>query len=101
MLKEQVVAFADPNKKRIEAAYAKVRRLDRSVDTSKIRAFADYRELFEKASRDIDAVVVAAPNHHHALPALMAMRRGMHVYVEKPIAMTVGEIHAMHETAKR
>lgn len=101
MMKEQVVAFADPNKKRIEAAYAKVRKLDPSIDTSKIRAFRDYRELFDKAADEIDAVIIASTNNHHALPAILAMRRGIHVYVEKPMALTAGEALAMHTVAKQ
>lgn len=101
MSKEQVVALADPDKKRIEAAYAKLRKIDPSIDTSKIKAFGDYRELFEKASGEIDAAIIATTNHHHALPAVMAMKRGIHVFVEKPMALTVGEIHAMHDASRR
>ena len=101
MANEQVVAFADPNQKRIEAAYAKMRKLDPTVDASKIRSFRDYREMFDKAAGEIDAVVIASNNNHHALPALLAMRRGIHVYVEKPMAQTVEEVLAMHAAAKR
>ena len=84
-MKEQVVALADPNGRNLEAALAKLRKLDpsASVDTTKVKTFRDYREMFDKVSDEIDAVVVATNNNHHALPALMAMRRGIHVYVEK------------------
>ena len=101
MAKEQIVAIADPDSRRIKAAFEKIRKIDPSIDVSKIRSFADYREMFDKASGEIDAVVIASMNSHHALPALMAMRRGIHVYVEKPMALTVEEVHAMHAAAKR
>ena len=101
MAKEQVVAFADPNARNLEAALAKLRQLDPIVDMAKVKTFRDYREMFDKASGEIDAVVVAANNNHHALPALMAMRRGIHAYVEKPLAHTLEEIHALRDAAKR
>jgi len=101
MVKEQIVAFADPNQKRLDAAYAKMHKIDPSADLSKIKSFRDYRELFEKASGEIDAVVIAANNNHHAFPAILAARRGIHVYVEKPMAHTVEEAFAMHEAAKK
>ncbi|MBR0067837.1 MAG: Gfo/Idh/MocA family oxidoreductase [Kiritimatiellae bacterium] len=101
MVQEQVVALADPNAKNLEAVLAKLRNLDPSCDTSKVKTFRDYREMFEKASGEIDAVVVATNNNHHALPALMAMRRGIHAYVEKPLANTLEEIHALRDAAKK
>ena len=101
MVKEQVVALVDPNAKNLEAALAKLRKLDPSCDTSKVKTFRDYREMFEKASGELDAVVVATNNNHHALPALLAMRRGIHVYVEKPLAHTLEEIHALRDAAKK
>src|SRR5665647_3560037 len=41
--------------------------------------FQDYREMFDK-QKDIDAVMIATPDHSHALPAMMAMKAGHHVY---------------------
>jgi len=64
-------------------------------DLSKVRVFFDYRELFEKMGDELDAAVIATPNHHHALAAVMAMRRGIHVFVEKPLASTVEEAQLM------
>lgn len=101
MVKEQVVALADPNGRNLATALAKLRKLDSSADTAKVKTFRDYREMFEKASGEIDAVVIASNNNHHALPAILAMRHGIHVYVEKPMAQTVGEVHAMHAAAKK
>ena len=52
--------------------------------------YADYRRMFDR-QRDLDAVVIATPDHHHATAAKMAMERGLHVYVQKPLTYTVRE----------
>lgn len=51
---------------------------------------ADYRRMFDR-HRDIDAVVIATPDHHHALATRMAMERGLHVFVQKPLTYSVAE----------
>jgi predicted dehydrogenase len=63
--------------------------------------FFDYRQMYEKMSKQIDAVVVATPDHHHALASLMAIRRGMHVYTEKPLAHTVHECFLLGTEAEK
>ena len=65
------------------------------------KTFADYRQMFDALGKDIDAVVIATPDHWHALPAMEAMQRGKHVYVEKPLARTVWEIRKLMEGAAR
>ncbi|MCG7347135.1 Gfo/Idh/MocA family protein [Sphingomonas sp. ACRSK] len=62
--------------------------------------FADYRRMFD-ARKDIDAVVIATPDHHHAIAAKQAMERGLHVYVQKPLTYTVREGRALLEVARR
>lgn len=57
--------------------------------------FADFREMFEKLGDGIDAVQVSTPDHMHARVALEAMRRGKHVYCEKPLTHTVAEARQM------
>lgn len=52
--------------------------------------FQDYRELLAEVD-DLDAVVVATPDHVHAHAVLHAMRRGLHVYAQKPLTYTVAE----------
>ncbi len=62
--------------------------------------YKDYREMLDK-QKDIEAVMIATPDHSHALPALMAMRMGKHVYLQKPLTHTVYESRVLTETAAR
>jgi len=64
------------------------------------RRYGNYRELFDK-EKELDAVIVATPDHTHALVAMAAMQRGIHVYVQKPIAHAVWEARLMTETARK
>jgi predicted dehydrogenase len=63
------------------------------------RFYEDYRRLVEQ--KDIQAVVVSTPDHHHAFAALAAMRARKHVYCEKPLAHSVQEVRLMMEVAAR
>jgi len=64
------------------------------------KLYSDYREMLEK-QEDIDAVIIATPDHMHAPPAMMAMKMGKHVYVEKPLTHTVYEARVLAETARK
>jgi predicted dehydrogenase len=59
----------------------------------------DYRKVLE--DKDIDAVIVGTPDHWHCLPTVEACEAGKHVYVEKPLANSVGEINAMLDAARK
>lgn len=65
---------------------------------AKANRYADFREMLD-AEPDIDAVVIATPDHVHALAALEAMRRGKHVYVQKPLTYSVEETRALKRAA--
>lgn len=56
-------------------------------------AYADFREMLER--KDIDAIVIATPDHWHAVQTVMAANAGKHVYCEKPMAHSVAEGRAM------
>jgi predicted dehydrogenase len=61
--------------------------------------YRDFRRMLER--RDLDAVVVATPDHTHAVVAVSAMRSGRDVYCEKPLARTISEVRIITETARR
>jgi predicted dehydrogenase len=71
------------------------------VDARKVHPRAKFHKDFRRTldEKNIDAVVVATPDHWHAIPAVQAMRAGKHVYCEKPLAHSVHEIRVMRETA--
>jgi predicted dehydrogenase len=59
----------------------------------------DYRTVLE--NKDIDAVIIGTPDHWHCLPAVEACEAGKHVYVEKPLANSIGEINVMLDAARK
>jgi len=65
----------------------------------KAKRYADWRKMLDQ--KDIEAVTVSTTEHTHAPASLWAMRRGMHVYCEKPLAHTVYEARAMQNTCKQ
>ena len=64
------------------------------------KTYKDFRVMFDQ-QKDIDAVIVATPDHTHAPIALAAMERGKHVYVQKPLAHSVKEVRLMTEAARK
>jgi len=61
--------------------------------------YPDYRSLIER--KDIDAVLIATPDHWHAVQTVHACETGKHVYVEKPASVTVEEGKAMVAAARK
>jgi predicted dehydrogenase len=64
------------------------------------RRYRDYREMLA-SNTDIDAVVIATPDHTHAIISMAAMTLGKHVYCEKPLTRTVGEARALTLAARK
>ncbi len=64
------------------------------------KTYTDYRKMLEK-EKSIDAVIVATPDHTHAVIAMMAMKLGKHVYVQKPLTLTVYEARQLTEAARK
>jgi len=67
------------------------------------KTFSDFRKLFDDAAllKNIDAFTVSTPDHNHALPSVLAMRAGKHVYCQKPLTHDVYEAHLMRAEAKK
>ena len=61
--------------------------------------YTDWREMIEKA--DLDAVLISTPHHYHAEPALAALKQGLHVLVDKPMALNGRQAWEMVEFAEQ
>jgi predicted dehydrogenase len=92
-LKDQnIVAMCDVDRKRAAEPFKQF---------PKVKKFWDYRRMLDKMDKQIDAVVVATPDHTHFHPSMMAMEMGKHLYCEKPMAHSVAETRAMTELAAK
>ena len=63
--------------------------------------YTDYRVMLDKHANEIDGVVVSTPDHTHACIALEAIKRGKHVYVQKPLARTYQECQVLQDASKK
>src|SRR6185503_1139880 len=63
------------------------------------KTYRDFRQLVDQ--KDIDAIVVATPDHTHAVASVAALKSGRHLYCEKPLARTVSETRIVTETARQ
>jgi len=63
--------------------------------------YRDYREMLDKEGDRIDAVTISTPDHMHAVQALDAMRRGKHVYCEKPLTHDIYEARVLTMAAEK
>ena len=75
------------------------KRLNRAKEICKGEGYMDYRKLLE--DKDIDAVLIATPDHWHAKMAIDAMEAGKHVYLEKPMTLNVEQALEVREAVKR
>jgi predicted dehydrogenase len=87
---ENIAVLCDVDDDRLEKAKSQF---------PKAVGYTDYRKLFDKLDKSVDAVVVSTPDHSHCLPATLAMSMGKPVYCEKPLAYSVNEVRLMRKLA--
>jgi predicted dehydrogenase len=93
----EVVSLCDVDRRMLAQAADMV--ASRQAAGKKPRTFSDYREMLKE--RDLDVVLIATPDHWHALPMIEAVRAGADVYVQKPISVDVVEGRAMLAAARK
>jgi predicted dehydrogenase len=93
----EVISLCDVDKKMLAGAADMV--AERQVSKKKPRTFTDYRELLKQ--KDIDAVLIATPDHWHALQMIAACEAGVDIYCQKPISTDVVEGQAMLAAARK
>jgi predicted dehydrogenase len=86
----QLVAFADVDGPRADRA---------AEHYPDAKRFVDFREMLDQVADQVDAVLVATPDHVHAVAAMAAIKRKKHVYCEKPLAHSVFEVRALMKAA--
>ena len=93
----EVVSLCDVDRKMLADAADLV--ATRQLSKKKPRTYSDYRELLKE--KDLDLVLIATPDHWHALPMIEACQAGMDIYVQKPIGVDVVECQAMLAAARK
>jgi hypothetical protein len=89
---ENIVALCDVDQKQAKRIFDKF---------DKAPKYSDFRKMLDQEINHIDAVIVTIPDFMHATAATWAMERGKHVYVQKPLAHTIGECRWLAETAAK
>jgi len=98
-LGQNLYAIVDPDQKK--HAGVKNWLKNHNGDPDKLQVFTDYRVMFDRIGKKVDAVFVTTPNHHHAKVAMMAMQAGKNVYCEKPVCHDIGEARLLREAARK
>ena len=89
---ENIVALCDVDWNSAEDAFRSYPRA---------RRYRDYREMLEREAKNVDAVTVSTPDHSHAAATCWRSGQGKHVYCQKPLARTLGEVRAVRAEAAR
>jgi predicted dehydrogenase len=96
MAQVRVIAVCDVDRLRLAHAKSIV---DRTYGNKDCRSFTDFREALEVA--DLDAVMISTPDHWHAIQALAAMKKGLHVCCEKAMTCYFDEGRALADMARK
>ena len=90
----QFVTACDVNARNLQSNLARLERYQKGI-----KACSDFREVL--ADRNVDAVMIATPDHWHAVMAVQAAKAGKDIYCETPLSLTVAEARAMADAARR
>lgn len=88
---ENILALCDVDSQRAATTFTKF---------PNARRFQDFRRMLDELSKEIDAVLVATPDHCHAAAAMRAIKMGKHVYCEKPLAHSIFEVRQLVQAAR-
>jgi predicted dehydrogenase len=94
--RERLVALVDVDDERLGKA---VEKLEGKVAAPK--TYSDYRKMFDERHKEIDAVLIATPDHHHAPAAIRAIELGKHVFCEKPLTWCLYEARKLADSARK
>ena len=95
----EMVAFCDADANMLTQALEKAKKDFPDLDLSKVPFYTDYRKLLDDADAlGIDAMTISTPDHVHAPVAIQAMKKGIHVYVQKPLVRTLWELEYFERT---
>jgi predicted dehydrogenase len=93
----EVVSLCDVDKRMLAEAAEIV--ASRQASKKKPRTYGDYREMLKE--KDLDIVLIATPDHWHALPMIAAVESGADIYVQKPVSVDIREGQAMLAAARK
>ncbi|QEH37694.1 Inositol 2-dehydrogenase [Aquisphaera giovannonii] len=93
----EVVSICDVDRKMLDEAAELI--ASRQASKKKPRTYSDYRKML--AEKDLEIVLIATPDHWHALPMIAAAEAGADIYVQKPISVDVREGQAMVAAARK
>ncbi len=89
---ENIVALCDVDYGNVENSFEKY---------AQAKQFKDYRVMFDTMAKDIDAVVIATPDHTHAVVSMAAIENGKHIYCQKPLAHNLHEVRTVTQAARK
>lgn len=89
---ENIVALCDVDDQRAARTYNTY---------EKAKRYKDFRKMLDSERGNLDAVIVASPDHMHGTQAMWAMQRGLHVYVQKPLVRTIWEARQLMDAGRK
>jgi predicted dehydrogenase len=98
-LGEKLIAICDIDDDRIAKATKRIHEKQKAEHTPKV--YYDYRKLLDECHKDLDAVLIATPDHHHAPAAIRAIHLGKATFCQKPLAHNIRECRTLAEAARK